>query len=608
MEMTKVSNQQSANHDKPKVFRNIFKLARMVWNFTPGYMVWMVMEGLIWGCNHAIGIIYIERLFNSLSRGDTFRQAAGVILMYALYNVVFLAFHHWYWNYYNPKQREKLSIKIHNRLFEKAVGMDISRYEDPDFYNDFVWSMDSSTSRVVNLIEDTGKLINRLMTIVIVVGVLTSIDLLMACVIFFSAILNTVFVSKGNTVNMNYSREVNEVGRRNKYVNRVFSLPDYAKELRTSDISRSLLRDNDEAIENLNKLAKKYANKKILVSEVPTAFSTIIGVGLVLLLLYKVMVQKSVELGGLAVAMSAYWKIEGTIIDMTRRVMKYHEHGIFTEKMFRFLECQNKVQYGESEAGELNSVELRNVSFGYVPDKPILKNVNMTIRRGERIAIVGYNGAGKTTLTKLLLRLYDPDNGEIIFNGGDMKTFSKSSINAKITSVFQDYHVFACTLAENVCGGEYDDTMKERVLKALGNSDFSGRLSTLENGLKTMLTREFDNDGIQLSGGETQKVAIARALFKDADLLILDEPSSALDPDSEYALNESIMRCAVDRGKTVIIISHRLSTTRGADRIYVFDNGEIVEQGTHNELMQYDNLYSNMFRVQAEKYQRSYTI
>lgn len=593
---------QSAEKDKPDTFRNILKLTRMIWRFTPGYLAWMVMEGLIWGCNHAISIIYIERLFNSLSCGDSFRQAAGIILIYAAYLAFFLAFHQWYWSYYNPKQREKLSTAVHNELFEKAVSMDMGLYDDPEFYNDFIWSMDSSASHIVSLIEDTGKLINRLMTIVVVVGVLTSIDWVMACVIFVSAILNTLFLSKGNTVNVNFSREYNAINRRCGYVQRIFSLPDYANELRTSNISQILMRDYDDSVDKMNALNKRYANKRIFIFVFPRMFSTAVGIGLVILLLYKVMVTKSVELGGLAIAMSAYWKVEGTIMDMTRRIMKYHEHGIFTEKMFKFLECPNRVQYGKLEAGDLELLELKKVSFGYTPDKLILKNVNMTVRRGERIAIVGYNGAGKTTLIKLILHLYDPENGEVSYNGRNMREYTKASLKLKMSAVFQDYRIFACSVAENVCGGEYDGSMESRALQALDESDFSGRLATLENGISTILTREFDDEGVQLSGGEAQKVAIARALYSNADLLILDEPSSALDPDSEYALNQSIMRYAVEKNKSVIFISHRLSTTRGADRIYVFDNGEIVGEGTHDELMQSDNLYSQMFRVQAEKY------
>ena len=215
---------------------------------------------------------------------------------------------------------------------------------------------------------------------------------------------------------------------------------------------------------------------------------------------------------------------------------------------------------------------------------------------------MGYNGAGKTTLTKLIMRLYDPTDGEIIYNGDNLKSYSISSLRDRVAAVFQDYRIFACSIAENVVGGEYADIDEKKVMHALEKSDFSEKLTSLPKGIHTTLTREFDNSGTQLSGGEQQKIAIARACCKDADLLILDEPSAALDPDAEYKLNKSIADFSAD--KAVIFISHRLSTTRMADRIYMFDSGNLIESGTHEELIEKNGKYAEMFELHAEKYRR----
>lgn len=580
---------------------------RLAWSFTPGYIIFCAIEGLNWGASYAVGIMYLERLFDLLGDGGSFYGAATIIAVYAAYLAVMYLIHHWYWNIFNPKQREKLGAAIHNKLFQKAVSIDIARYDDPSFYNDFIWSMDSATSHVVSLVEDTGTLINRVVSITAFAGLLASIDLLMTFLIFVMAILNSLFFNKSDRVNMKFRREANEINRRNGYVQRVFSLPDYAKELRTSAISANLLRDNDAAIDNLTALNRKYANTLLFIDQFPHQMSTIVGVGLFIWLLYRTVVTGELGLGGLAVAMNAFWQVQGTTIDMVRRFVMYHQHGIFTEQMLEFLSCPNQVKYGSETAGELNEIELVDVSFGYDINKPILKELNLTIRRGDSIAIVGSNGAGKTTLTKLLLHLYDPINGVILYNGRDIREYTQSSLTARMSATFQDYRVFAASIAENVCGGEYDDSMRADVLAALDKSDFTERLKSLDKGIDTILTREFDNDGVQLSGGEAQKIAIARALYKDADLLILDEPSSSLDPESEYNLNQSIKRYVKESNKTVIFISHRLSTTRGADRIYVLDNGQIAASGSHDELMSSDNLYSRMFRVQAEKYQQQNT-
>jgi ATP-binding cassette subfamily B protein len=243
---------------------------------------------------------------------------------------------------------------------------------------------------------------------------------------------------------------------------------------------------------------------------------------------------------------------------------------------------------------------LQNVHFAYKDDE-ILKGVSLKIHRGDKIALVGYNGAGKTTLVKLLMRLYDPTDGEILYNGINIKEYDLDAYRACIGAVFQDYKIFASTIAENVLADVDDGTKRETVLTALQKSAFEEKLSTFEKGIDTELTREFYKDGTNLSGGEEQKIAIARVFAQPYELLIMDEPSSALDPISEYKLNHSIAESAAD--KTVIFISHRLSTTRHADRIYMFESGQVIESGTHDELVANTNgKYYGIWHAQAQYY------
>lgn len=328
--------------------------------------------------------------------------------------------------------------------------------------------------------------------------------------------------------------------------------------------------------------------------------------GLFILMLYKVMVTGEVGLGGFAVAINACWKMSNLLQDMVDRLLKYHEHGIFIERMIHFLNCEPTITDGADDARPFESLEIKNLKFAYdVGDAPVyaLDGFNMKIHRGEKIAIVGYNGAGKTTLTKLIMRLYDPTEGEILYNDKNIKDYTVPSLRARIAAVFQDYRIFACSIAENVAGGPYTNAMEVDICRALRESTFADKLQTLPDGIQTQLTKEFDRSGTQLSGGEAQKIAIARAFYKNADLIILDEPSSALDPDAEYALNQAISEYADD--KTVIFISHRLSTTRHADRIYMFEDGGLIECGTHEALMAANGKYAYMFNLQAEKYRHS---
>lgn len=585
------------------VMKNNFWMLKQVWKYTPGYVVWMVVEGVVWGMNHSVGIIYMQQLFDALGEHVSFYSAARVIAGYAVYLIFFYLFHHWYWQIYNPKIREKLHIAMHTDMFRQAVAIDLAKYDDPEFYNDFVWAMDQSFEHAVGLMEDTGKLINRIMASVTLTGVMFGVDSTMAVIIFLLAAVRIGLTLIQNKISLSYRTLLNPLERKESYIERVFRLPDYAKDLRVTHVTENLFDEYRDTVAQKRRITDSYGKRFAILDYIRSASEIAGESGLIILMLYKVMVTGEVGLGGFAVAVNASWKMVWFLRDMVERLLKYHEHGMFIEKMRCFMNSRPTIIGGALAAPAFESLEFRNVSFSYGTgerQKAAVSQVNLKISRGEKIAIVGYNGAGKTTLTKLVMRLYDPDEGEILYNGRNVKEYTLESIRQRMAAVFQDYRIFACSVGENVAGGRYDAQNAGKVLEALENSSFTGKLRSLPLGVETQLTREFENSGTQLSGGEQQKLAIARAFYKNADLIILDEPSSALDPDAEYELNQAVYEYAGNR--TVIFISHRLSTTRHADRIYMFDSGKLVECGTHEELTAAGGRYAHMFRLQAEKY------
>ena len=327
-------------------------------------------------------------------------------------------------------------------------------------------------------------------------------------------------------------------------------------------------------------------------------------------------------IGGFAAAVGVQEQILWILDDLVGRVTKYAQHSLYIERHLEFMRYQPRVRGEVTDIPPFESLQLCDVSFTYAFANPkyqfheaqtlekrakehkeyeALKQVSMTIRAGEKIALVGYNGAGKTTLIKLLMRFYDPSEGQILYNGIDIRTFDPEAWRRQIGTVFQDFKIFATSLAENVTMGAYDEQADgARVKDALHCADFDDKLAALEDGLGTHLTREFNDKGTNLSGGEAQKVAIARVFAGDYPIVIMDEPSAALDPMAEYQLNQSILHRTND--KTVVFISHRLSTTRIADKIYMFDSGRLIEEGSHEQLLAQDGAYAEMFRVQAEKY------
>lgn len=368
-----------------------------------------------------------------------------------------------------------------------------------------------------------------------------------------------------------------------------------------NDISPLLIERYNDAADDVIKNQKKYWKKISSLYMVQETGIQILGFMFILPLYlgYCVLVKESITPGDFVAAFNGAHSIAISINFLTVwAVAVFSERGKMIEKYREFIKADFKVKDGEktAEKTEPKEIKIENLSFTYPGnEKPTLKNINLTVKPYEKIALVGYNGAGKTTLTNLILRLYDATEGGVYIGGEDIREVTLESHRNRFSAVFQDFQLFSCSVGENVAlDRSYDE---KKVEEALYHSGFGKKL---KKGVRTELLREFDDEGQMLSGGESQKVAIARAFYKDCPYVILDEPSANLDPIAEYNLNQAMLSAAAN--KTVIFISHRLSTTVNADKIYVMENGEIIESGTHKQLMALGGTYAYMFKLQAEKY------
>ncbi len=298
-----------------------------------------------------------------------------------------------------------------------------------------------------------------------------------------------------------------------------------------------------------------------------------------------------------AASLYSFWGSLSSLMTQTATLMQLSKR---LENTFEFLVLPEN-ENGEKlpEAPPSCEFEFRNVSFRYPgADKNALSNVSCVLKKGERVAVVGLNGSGKTTFIKLLCRLYHPSEGEILFNGVNIDSYDFDSYIRMLSVVFQDLRLFPLTLGENVSANENYDA--EKVRRNLEIAGFGERFAELANGCETVLTKSFDDEGIDLSGGEAQKIALARALYKDAAFMILDEPTAALDPIAEYEIYSRFNNFTDEKG--AIYISHRLSSCVFCDRVMVFEDGNIVQQGSHASLLGVSGLYSELWNAQAQYY------
>lgn len=508
----------------------------------------------------------------------------------------------------------RMSGMMQEEMIKKVVTMDLMCYDCDTYYDDFVVAASQLEDMIVTAIFDLARMGRNVATVLVLSGLITFIDPVIAIFPVLGFLVNIFSRFRIMKLEYEYDVEKKTIMRRADYSKRVFYQPEYAKEIKLSHIEAPLEKQFHQAIDETIAVSKKYGIRISLWSLVNwiLVFTFLSMFCVPLYLGYMALVVCRVGLGDVAALNKAQSTVRNRLDAINYCIQRIQRAGLFCERFRKFMNYESVIENAKGTATvpkKQAMLEIKDMSFRYDgADKDTLKHINMKIKAGEKIAFVGENGAGKSTFIKLLMRLYDVTQGSICYGEHDIREFSTNDYRDIFGSVFQDYQIYATTVQDNVMMHKIEERQQERVKQALNQSGFLDRLNTLPKGLLTSLTREFAEDGVQLSGGEAQKVAIARLFAKKErmHIAILDEPSSALDPKAEYELNQNILNKAGDA--TVIFISHRLSTTRDADCIYMFENGEIIEQGTHQELMERDGQYADMFRCQAKYYQQNQEI
>jgi ATP-binding cassette subfamily B protein len=556
-------------------------------------------------------VIFMKYLFGAAEQNRTFSQVAIFLICSVIAWMLSQLFTSWYRQRYVPINDQLLYKELNGTLFEKVANVDISCYDDTDFYNKYTRASGEIFPRAVSVVNSFADVMASFLSSAFVIYTLFTINLWIGLFSAVPTFINLYFSSLAGKAEYKRNMEQTPYVRRQDYVNRAFYLQKFAKEVRLTNIFNNLHEVYNESTEGIVGVAKKYWKKiyALLLTKHIVCFELFFN-GSWLLGAYMAMVRHTINVSDFVVV--ANGAVSGTwmLFSLADAFTTTYQNALYIQNLKVFMNYKAKIQEnqpGLAVPAQVKTLELQNVSFRYKEDSEyVLKNINMKLEEGRLVSFVGYNGSGKTTLVKLIMRLYDPTEGRILLNGICIKEYDLPSYRQLIGTVFQDHQIFSMSVKENVIlENEISGQEDEAVKKALNDSDVAEKINSLPNTIHSVLTREFDKEGIVLSGGEFQKIAIARAFAKKSSILLLDEPSAALDPLAEYRLYQNYIRlCKKENGKKKIsvLISHRLSSAVMSDYIYLLDHGSIVEEGTHRTLMEKEGLYYQMFVKQAENY------
>lgn len=582
---------------------NLYAL-RLLWSICPSLVIHQAVSCILgyfeWLFYSAFFMRYV---INALETNQEFSS----IMMFLGVTIAVFASISVYDSYVNgtvePITTQIVYKKLNLRLFEKSTNVELSCFEDSDFYNRYTLATEQAGERLKETVRNIWGVLFGVIAAVASFLLMFEVDAWSVLFVLFPIIGNFVFDRKIGQIDFNRNKDMAPHNRKIAYVNRVMYLADYAKEVRLTKAFSLMKRYYKEAINGLIDVTKKYTVKGVIFHWFRVMFTfSFIFEGLLIYGAYRTLVNHSMSLAQLAVITSMMVSSTWILIGFTNSLMASFKMGLFVENLRTFMEYEEKIPEnypGEDPGDTIESIEFRNVSFRY-KEEMVIHNLSFVLQGGKTYALVGHNGAGKSTIIKLLMRFYDPDEGEIFLNGKNIKAYELRKYRALFATAFQDFQIFSLSVMENVLMRRGTKEDEDKVIKALKMAGVYEKVMSLPKGIHTILTKEFEEDGAVLSGGEYQKIVVARAFVKNVPFKIFDEPSSALDPIAEYELFKNILKNS--RDKTMLFISHRLSSVQNADKVFMLENGTILEEGTHTALLARHGAYADMYEKQAMNY------
>lgn len=583
----------------------IGRMFRVLWSNDRMFLLFILLDVILSSIIPFIGMFLVKYSINMLTSGEEFSRYLIVVLSLLLGSFVVTIFQ----SIISTKSGimgNMIGDKLFRNIFNKTMEINYEMLLDKKVLEKRELAMQViEQGRFNNLANNFRQFISDLVVLIGIVYLLSGIEFWILLIVVAIVIINSFSTSIRKKAERIIHTDSVPVNRKIGYFWSINSEFTFGKEIRTYDMQDSLNTIHHSLTQTIQKYVAKIFGLQLKGNIIFLITNLCLNSVIYFYLGYKILVKNLISIGDFSLYLNAITTFNGSVQSMVASYIDISNNGQYLKDYFDFLELKSKYHEGNLSVSNIEEnqmeIQFENVSFTYpYQSEAALKNINLTIKNDEKLSIVGENGSGKTTLVKLLLRLYEPTEGRILLNGIDVKQIDYKEYLSLFSTVFQDFKLFAFRIIDNITSLENENIDMTEIKNSLDKAGLSSKIDTLDKGIETYLYKIYEEDGIELSGGESQKLAIARALYKNAPIVILDEPTATLDPKAEYDIYTKFL--SLIDSKTAIFISHRLSSTKFCDRIVVLREGEISEFGNHTELLSQKGYYADLFNMQAQFY------
>lgn len=583
------------------MFKGLRFFLREGWKYDKRYVIWLVLYQLVNSMIPVVAALLPKLVIDELTGAQRIDKLILYVVLFAGYLMIAGALSA-YFSKDGFSRRCRVDAAFHSELHKRLTRADYVNLESPAFQD-----MKAKAQKFLTcdfhgfgyLLDCAVNILGQLLTVLGLIAVLSTMEIWFILLFMMLAVIASAIESRAQKKAMSVSMQIVQNQRRWMYYTDLFENVRWAKELRLNGMADWTL-EKERVFSGSANEGIKMQNDFFIQSGAKRAGLTFVQQCVAYGILIAKVISGSVSIGSFTMCVSAVTSFAKAMRQIMDSMNEIRAYDMYYDKLDEYLNVPQTLRQGylPVENGR-HLIEFRNVSFRY-PGAEVwaLKDVNLTLHEGERLSLVGENGSGKTTLIKLLCRLYDPTEGRILMDGIDVRDLDYDQYLAQFSTVFQDLQLFDFSLRDNLALGR--SISDQKLLEVLSQVGLRERVETLPNGLDTYVGRTFDEQGFEPSGGEAQKIALARALCKDAPIVVLDEPTAAMDARAEYELYQGFDELV--GGKTAVYISHRMSSTRFCDRIAVLDEGNLVECGTHEELIGKNGKFAELYALQAQYY------